>query len=303
MNGAGKRSLLAICIVFANVTEANDKHEFGGRIELGIESDSTIIIDEIDRVDATNNNANLLRLSLNYDYQYSEKDKFSGSVINIRKDFEKSNQFDSTLQIFSGSYSHEFANYSVGIRNQFIRSDLNTENFMNMEQYAPYVSFFVGRHWFVNLSYSFADKRIKTSDVRSAYNRELGVNLYYFLQGINHYVLFSTRYRDENARDDLFNYTSEQYRLSWVRKFHWGGLLHKLRLSTRFQRRDFNQKALPGTEDFRVDYQRQWEAQWETNINDNWLVAFTIRESEQDSNFIVAQYEQETRNLTLQYQF
>lgn len=299
----GKKRLILVGIIVSRGALAESKHQFDGVVELGVEQDSTVIVDEIDSIDTTTNNANLMRLNLNYDYQLNPDNKFALAATHIRKDFQQSDQFNSYLQIYSANYSHDFSRYSLGVRNQLIRSDLNSADFLDMEQYAPYVSFFLSKQWFVNLSYSFADKTIKTNRARSARSQDLMLDTYRFFSGINHYLLFSYRSREESAQDSVFNFSSVQFRVSWLKKLTLWGLPHKLRVSGRFQRRHFNDEVNPIIDAFRIDYLRQWQIEWETQVTDAWVLTATLRQSQQDSNFSVARYDQDTHNLTLQYHF
>ena len=172
-----------------------------------------------------------------------------------------------------------------------------------MEQVSPYVSFFIGRQWFVNMSYSYADKSIETNNDRSAHSTELSADVYRFIKGVNHYFFFGYRSRDENANSALFNYVSNQFRISWLKKFDFGGASHKLRVNWRYQLRNYNDEVHPDIDAFRRDNRRQWEAEWETSLTQSWIIKLNYRRNEQDSNLSAANYDQNTQGLTVQYHF
>lgn len=282
---------------------AESKFEFSGELGVGVEQESTQIIDLIDTVQNTDNAAFTWQINLNLDYEPTEKDKLTFSANHIDKDFREIDIFDSRLFIYSGSYSHEYEHFTAGIRSQLIRSELDGVDFLSMHQVSPYVSFFVGRKWFFNLSFNYADKTLETNPDRSALSREISGDVYHFFKGINHYVLFGYRARDENAESDLFNYQSNQIRVSWLKRFELGGKSHKVRLNWRYQKRDYDDVINPDIDDFRVDNRRQWEVQWESQLNDAWAVHFNYRRNEQDSSLNIASYDQNIHGVRLEYQF
>ena len=282
---------------------SNDPHSFDGRLGAGYESDSTVIVDAIDSMSDSANIARTWQVNLNYDYQHDEEDKLSLSLNHITRNFEDDNQFDSRLLILSGTYSHDYERHTVGVRNQLIRSTLSSEDFLNTEQISPYISFFIGRQWFLNVSFTYADKIIKTNNERSAISYEMSTDVYYFFKGVNHYLLFGYRSRDEEAKDDLFNYDSSQLRVSWLKKVHFWNMPQKFRLNWRYQNRTYEDVIHPDINAFREDNRRQWEAEWEMSISDDIKATFSYRRNEQDSNLATASYDQNTKGLTVQYHF
>ena len=120
---------------------------------------------------------------------------------------------------------------------------------------------------------------------------------------MNHYLLFGYRSRDENAEDDLFNYTSNQFRVSWLKKYDFWGASHKLRLNWRYQFRNYNDVIHPDIDAFREDDRRQWEVEWETTIAEDWELSLNYRRNEQDSTLNTASYDQNTQGLSVNYHF
>lgn len=282
---------------------AESKHKFSGELGIGVEQESTQIIDLIDTVQNADNSAVTVQFNLNFDFEPTDLDKLSLSANYIDKDFRQNNQFDSSLLITSFGYSREFKSYNLGVRNQLILSNLDGNRFLNMKQTSPYVSFFIGRKWFVNLSYIHADKNLQTNLERSAISQELSADMYHFFKGINHYLLFGLRARDENATSELFNYDATQFRISWLKKVELGGISHKIRLNWRYQQRDYDDVINPDIDDFRVDKRRQWDVQWESQISDDWAVLFNYRRNEQDSTLTTASYDQSIYGVRAEYQF
>lgn len=293
-------SLLLLQSASANTEE---KHRWEGRLEAGIENDSTVIIDELDSVVDDSSSSRLLRLHVNYRYTPDDTNEWLFSANAIRKNFRESNTFDSSLQIYSAGYSRDFEKLTAGLRSQAITSDLDGEGFLSMQQYSPYFSFFVGKQWFLNLALNITDKTIKTDRERSADGREFTLDGYHFLQGINHYLLFSVRSGKEEAENSLYSFTSGQFRVGWVKKLKWLDKAHKVRVNWRYLRRNYNQQLHPKLDEFRVDNRRQWDIEWETELTDNFILAASFRLNEQDSRLSSASYDQKISSVVLQYHF
>lgn len=285
------------------MAEQEDKHRWEGRIEAGVENDSTVIIDELDSVVDDSSSSRLLRMNLNYRFTPDENNEWLLSANLIRKNFNQSNTFDSSLQIYSAGYSHEFQQLTAGFRSQAISSDLNSQGFLSMQQYSPYFSFFIGKHWFMNLGINLTDKTIKSDADRSADGREFTLDAYRFLQGINHYLMFSYRSGKEEAVNPLFSNVSNQFRIGWVKKLRWLDKGHKVRINWRYLRRNYNDQIHPDIEAFRLDNRRQWEIEWETQFTEHFFAVANFRLNEQDSALPSASYDQKISSLVLQYQF
>lgn len=283
---------------------ANDSpHQWDGILDVGLENESTVIIDELDSTADESSSSRILRLNLNYQYTPDDKNEWLLAGNFIRKNFVASNEFDSTLHIYSASYSHKFEVFTLGARAQVIDSDLDSNSFLKINQITPYVSFFVGKQWFINMSMGVSDKTIVTDQRRSAISSELSVDSYRFIQGINHYLLFSYKSGAERAQDDLFSQSFNQLRVGWVKKLNWLDSNHKIRFNWRYLRRNYNDKINPEIETFRVDNRRQWELEWEVKLTSSVYLIANYQHNEQDSRLDVASYDQRNSSVALQYHF
>ncbi|WP_338290546.1 hypothetical protein [Planctobacterium marinum] len=293
-----------LLVLFSTVAEATESpHQWQGSASLGLENDSTVIIDELDTVVDEDSASNTVRLGVDYQYNPDDKNEWQFSGNYIVKNFSDSDDFDSALQIYSAAYSHEFERVTLGVRAQVIDSELNHEPFLKLQQLSPYVSFFIGKQWFVNFAIGFNDKRIETDSSRSAQGMQLNVDSYRFIQGINHYLLFSYKSGSENAEDPLFNQLFNQVRIGWVKKIRLFERVNKLRVNWRYLRRNYNDEIHPDIDGFRVDSRRQWEFEWELELNSSFLLGANYRLNEQDSNLGIARYDQHISSVSLEYRF
>ena len=291
-------------LLFTSINaQSAERHIFEGELEVGVEQDSTIIVDDIDSIDESSSDGYLLKAFINYEYNASVNDKINLSANYISKDFRENDTFDNELIILSANYNHDFQRFSVGARSQIVRSDLDGESFLNIEQFSPFVSFFVSKQWFLNLSATQINKSLPNNTERSADATELNADVYRFIKGIGHYFLFSYRTRNENAQEALFSFTSNQLRIGWTKKFQWLGMENRFRVNWRFQKRRYTDELHPDIDAFRIDNRRAWDFELESQFTDDWLLSLSHRRNEQQSSLISASYDQNTYGIFLRYQF
>ena len=292
---------IALSATIGHATE--QAHEWQGGLSVGLENDSTVIIDELDTVVDEDSTSRLLRFNIDYQYNPDDKNEWQFSGNYILKNFSDSDEFDSALLIYSAAYSHELERVTLGLRTQFIDSELNDAPFLKLHKYAPYVSFFIGKQWFVNVALGVNDKRVESDSGRSANGLDLSVDSYRFIQGINHYLLFSYKSGNENAEDPLYNQLFNQVRIGWVKKIRLFDRVNKLRINWRYLRRNYNDQIHPDINTFRVDNRRQWELEWELEFNANFLMNANYRLNKQSSNLDFARYDQHISSVSLEYRF
>lgn len=290
-------------MAFSGCSFGNEKLTFKGELELGFDEDSTVIIDDVDRIQNIAGFSRNFRLFGNFEYNPDEQTTFAVGYHNIVKDYHQDNDFDSRLHILSMSYSHDFEGFSAGVRSQGVRSDLASQKFLTMAQVSPYLSFFIGKQWYLNLSYRYAEKVLITSSARSGESHEVGADLYRFIQGINHYLLIDVDIKHENTNNALFHYDATQLRLGWVRKFDAWGKSQKLRLNWRYQRRKYDEVEHPDINEIRLDNRRHWEFNWELHLTTALQLNVKVHRNEQGSRLPGAIYDQTVKGLSLQYEF
>lgn len=302
---AGIKQIIGLALALPSLAaySAEAPHQWDGSLSIGLENDSTVIIDELDTVVDEDSVSRLMRINIDYQYQPDEKNEWQLSGNYIVKNLKESDQFDSALQIYSAAYSHESEQFTIGIRTQLIDSDLNDENFLRINQISPYISFFIGKQWFLNIALSFNNKSIENNVNRSANSLDLSVDSYRFIQGINNYLLFSYKTGNENAKDPLFSQVFNQVRVGWVRKLRILDRVNKLRINWRYLHRNYNEAVHPDIDTFRVDNRRQWELEWELELNPSFMVSANYRLNEQDSSLSLARYDQHISGVSLEYRF
>ncbi len=296
--------LFSVLVVLANHNAySKEVHSFNGAIELATENDSTVVVDEIDNVARDSSSSWKYKLNARYRYRPYEHTKASLSFTFSDKNYKQDDSFNSELRMFSASISREFEHFTLGLRAQDIDSKLGGQDFLTIEQVSPYLTFFLSKKWFVNLSYRHADKEIVSNSSRSGDSDLFNADLYFFQQGVRQFWIASVRHKSEQAQDPIFSYDLQQFRLVYSQRFDWWQWQHKLRLSWRFQERDYDSAINPDLNDFRRDIRRQWRFEWEAEFHEDWFLILELKRNDNNSNFTTSDYNQNVTGLALKYEF
>jgi hypothetical protein len=204
-------AVFTVSPVLANQQES--PHDWRIELETGIANDSVIVIDEIDNIADEGGDSAKLYFSSRYRYLASDAMQYSVAYSYSTKNYRHSSHLDTDLHILSGSFRHKWQRFSGGIRTHYIEAELGKKNFLQIKQVSPYVSFFVNKHLYMDVSYRIADKRIYTDSRRSGTSDQISADLYYFLQGTRHFWQLGSRYHREDTDAPEFTYDEQQLRL------------------------------------------------------------------------------------------
>lgn len=289
------------CLVLANQQES--PHDWRIELETGIANDSIIVVDEIDNIATEGGDSAKLYTSVRYRYLASDELQYSAAYSFSTKNYRHSSELDTKLHILSGSFRNKWQRFSGGIRAHYIEAELGNKDFLQIEQISPYVSFFLNKYWYMDLSYRRASKEIFTDEDRSGSSDMLSADVYYFLQGTRHYWQIGSNYRQEEADNAQFTYNEQQIRLSYLYTFPVFGWDHELKLSYHYQRRDYDELMDPEIADFRLDKRNEWEVELTSNFTGRFTTTLLYSRSENDSNNPHQVYQQNALSLMFNYHF
>lgn len=295
--------VLFICSFIACATEQDSPHDWRMEIQAGVANDSTIVIDEIDNIAAEGGDSARLYLSARYRYVASDNLQYSAAYSYSTKNYRHSSHLDTRLHILSGSFRHKWESFSGGLRAHVIEAQLGAQDFLRIRQLSPYVSFFLSKQLYTDISYRRAEKDILTESGRSGFSDMLSADVYYFLQGTQHYWQAGSRFTQEKTDNSQFSFNEQQWRLSYLFTFPVMDTRQELQLSWQHQRRDFQYAPDPVLEDFRLDKRDDIEAQLTSHFSENFTTTLLFSRTENDSNNPQQVYQQNALSLMFNYQF
>ncbi|XOV80311.1 MAG: surface lipoprotein assembly modifier [Aestuariibacter sp.] len=301
------RNIILVWLIFlpqqvlANQQES--PHDWRVELETGIANDSIIVVDEIDNITSEGGDSAKLYASARYRYLASDDMQYSAAYSFSTKNYRHSSELDTKLHILSGSFRHKWQRFSGGVRAHYIEAELGNKDFLQIEQVSPYVSFFLNKFWYMDLSYRRANKEVFTDEGRSGSSDMLSADIYYFLQGTRHYWQFGGKYRQEETDNAQFTYDEQQLHLSYLYTFPVYGWDHELKLAYLYQRRDYDEVVDPLITDFRLDKRDEWEVELTSNFTERFTTTLLYSRSENDSNNPQQIYQQNALSLMFNYHF
>lgn len=275
--------------------------EWSADIGLGYGYDSNVVIDDIDLDTSRGDKFVDLKLGGRLRFETANESVFSGSLTVNEKQYESFDQFDGRLSIVSLSQEREFSDKTLGLAVRYIDYRLDHDDFLTIVQVSPTLSWFPTRNTFLRFAYEFNDETFETSPGRDNKQHELGVTGYYFINGLQKYVIFKAEVSRDEADDDVFANDAYELRLSYRQKINLFTEQATLALTYRYQDRDYDEARNPVIDDFRHDERHRYEVALEQPITKSLSLAVRVSANDYGSNLESVDYSQQVYQLTLGY--
>lgn len=260
------RSLAALSLlVSAMAASAQDATQGGDEeravslsVGTGIEYDSNVAVLELDTSTDAGDRSLLLDAGVGYDkpdagrFDLQAGYDFSQS---LHDDFDA---FDVRIHRGSATLSYDLDRVDIGTTLQHAYAELDGNEFLTLQQFAPYVSKLVGRKLFLRFAYAHSDKDFAGNALRSATANALSADAYVFIDGLATYLVFGWRHDDENALGSQFDYRGDMVRAQLAKRLTAGDRELTLRTSVRIENRDYGSPT-PSIGAARRDDRRQLE--------------------------------------------
>ncbi len=282
---------------------AHAEGEFEANVGLLLGYDSNVAIDEID-VFTTNGDGFVtgrFRLAYTNDFNNDQSVKLSYNLSDKR--YRDNGQFDLQNQLASISYNIKYEEITFGLSYRYVDANLNSKQFLTLSQVNPSASWFISKQHYLRLAYTFHDKTLEYNSGRDANSHEFSANYYYFVNGFNSYFIVALKTREENAASDVFNYSAQQLRIAYQKRFDILDSPIKATINVQARRRDYNEAVNPLIQDYRLDknYSSSFSLEW--GLSEHWLVDWQIEYSDRQSNFDSVDFSQWLSTAGFEYRF
>lgn len=282
---------------------ANDKNPWQFSAELGIQSDSNVVVEDVDRDSATDNLAQHTRLSIGYNQKTDDKFEFGGTYSFVSKNYRSLDEFDTDMRMLNLKASKKFDKVKLGINAIHVEADLNDDAFVVYKQVVPNLSYFINKKNFIYLSYLLGQKEFEALTQRDADQGEFGLNYYHLIRGLNNYITAGFSYKDEDAEDNVYSYNQLELKLAYTYRTKIADYPSRLKLSYRYQRRDYDQQEHPVFNLFRLDKRNQLKFSTKVNLTERLYSEFEVTSNMVGSNLDVFEYDQTKVGLLIGYEF
>ena len=272
-------------------------------IEVGYGYDSNVSVDEVDLTTNIGDQYADLKLSGKVSYETKNDAEFSASLSLSEKLYDTFDRFDGSLALATLSASKDLDHAEIGLAARYIDYNLDGRDFLKLTQLSPSISWFPTRDSYIRLAYEYADEEYDRNNGRDNERHEISGAAYFFFNGLRHYVSLHAELAQEDADSDIFNNDAWLLRANYHRTLKLFSADAELKLSYRFQNREYDDSINPGIRDFREDDRHRYEVELEVPFKTRWAVIAEVIYNDYRSNLDSADYTQEVYQLTLKYEF
>lgn len=299
-----KKQMMLLPVLLVSATPlADEKSPWQFNLQFGIESDSNVVVEDVERNSAADSLSYQSRVSLGYNHKTKNKSEFGASYSFSRKDYNSLDSFDTDIHLVNLKASHKFKDAKVGINATRAKAYLDDDAFVVYEKVTPNVSYYFDKKNFIYLSYTLGEKTFEDLHERSADQQELGFNYYHLLQGLNHYLTAGLEYKDEDAEEHFYSYQQWQFKLSYNYRSRLFDMPTRLKLSYRYQDRDHDSDEHPLLGEFRQDERNQLKLNYRISLPNNFFSEIELTGNFNQSNLEAADYDQTKFGILIGYKF
>ncbi len=264
---------------------------WAAEVGIGVEYDSNISIEEVDRASSESDYALTLDASLEMRQDFNDTTELSLNYDYSQNSYNEFSQVDRQTHILGSDLSFKLGELDSGLSAYYINSRLDGSKFLELYRLSPSASGFLAKKWFARGAYVYVDKSIESSSERDATTHAVEGDVYYFRRGLRSYFNFGYRYKDEDAEADRLDYQSSSVKIRYVHRVEMLSRLAKFEISWRYEDRDYESET-PSIGEARADKRHRWRADMEMPLIGKSAVQVYYGYSDYDSNLPSSDYYQ-----------
>ncbi len=284
---------LAFCL-----QAAESDFKLDAELDLGMEYDSNLTVEELDRSTSTSDTALLLRGKLDGQWQASDKLSLRGGYSYLSRNYRDHSEFDLAIHQLYGDLSYEFEPATLGASHHYARARLDGSDLLDLHQTSLYASRLFDQRIFLRLAADFRDKQFDDRDARDAQSEGLSSDVYVFFNRARTYVSAGISGESEDAKGAEFDYDGWTLKSKVSHKFPLAEKTTQLSLAYRFEDRQYDHlHPLIGNE--RDDTRHTAKLEWEVGLNDHVAVISSLEYRDFHSNLESVDYTKNLASLAL----
>lgn len=276
---------------------------FGAELEASVGNESNVVVEEIDLSTTRGDSFFVVKAKGDIEYAFSSQHSASAGISYTDKNYFEADGFSLQTTLSSAGYKFKHADYTFSFDYRNASADLGGNDFLTLTHVSPAISFFLDKKNFLRLAYTNIDKELINNPTRDAKSDEIGVDYYYFLNGLSDYFISSVKLRQEDAGDPVFNFSSYQLRLAYKKRYSVSTYKLRLTIEGKYRERDFNDRLNPRINAFRADDRATFSLSNEAEIIDDLFWHVELSYVNNDSNLASASYSETSVASGISYQF
>ena len=284
-------NLVVVGTVSAQTSEKKAKNPFRVRASVGWEYDSNVSVDEVD-VDSTAGDSSIA-LAANLSYKNALTKDTSGSISYgfSQNDYSDFSAFDLRTQTLSGNLTHDFGKFKGGATLRHITADLDSEDFLTLDQVSLFANRFVNKTVYLHGEYTYTDKELDSFSGRDATKNAISTDVYFFLDGAKRFWVLGYKYEDEDANEAQFDRTIHSFKVRYNRRFSALGREMKAKFKGRYQLRDYD-SITPSIGEIRDEDRLRLGVELEIPLKNRFFMVLEYEYADFSSNLLSADYTQ-----------
>jgi hypothetical protein len=276
------------------------KSPFSVELTVGVEYDDTLAVLDLDQSTTQDDVRLLLGADFGYKHALSDSVEAKAGYSYSRSIHEAFSDFDIETHLVTGELKKDFGAFDAGAAYRFVSTQLGSDPFLELHQFAPYVYRLFGKTAFVRGGYTATRKLFKGRSDRDATTQDADINVYWFLDGIRRYVRVGYRFTAENTNEARFDHFGHTARLRFSQRFDLLGRNAAFKAGLRYEERNFR-SITPALGEERLDQRLSFDTSLEVDIARHWFVVARYRHGANSSNLATVDFNENRVSMTVGY--
>lgn len=273
---------LLACLPLAAEEKSDVAVDFSAGLEIGYKD--SVLVEELDLVTTLGDHFTRYKLKAEIEFAPDKNNEFAFSIGLTDRQYQDATDFDLQTLLATASYNYDFGDLKLGIDFRSADSELGGTDFLTLKHTEPYFTYFISRNHFLRGSYTTVDTELDNNQDRNSDADEYSLSYYYFINGLNHYVILGGKWREQDAEDDIYDFVSDVYRFSYIKRFEVFEQKFKFSTTYRYRERDYDSAVNPAISDFRFDEQDMINIVLSLEISDGLEIYTDFRYLDNTSN-------------------
>tara|TARA_R110002111_G_scaffold181195_2_gene246752 strand:+ start:658 stop:1626 length:969 start_codon:yes stop_codon:yes gene_type:complete len=298
---------------------ASEHAELNGHVEGGMEYDSNLTVDELNRSSDSSDEAWVYDAGLEAILKPTKALNLTMGYSLSGSRYQSNDEFDQDIHLASADLSFDFDPVTLGTSYHYSRATLASDPFLDFKRASVYLGSLVGEDVYVMASLQDKSKDFEEGNVRDADIRGVSVDAFFFFNEARSHLLIGVDGDQEDASADAYDNRLVRVRVSLAHKFQAAGRENRLRLKWRYENQEYDEVSIapsdpllnnPLTEDLqertsdqRIDKAYIVEAGWRVGLTEVLSLEPRISYGHYTSNVESANYDKTVAGVTLRAGF
>lgn len=295
------RFLLMLVLLPSTAWSQDREVDWSLDLEAGYGHDSNITVDDVDLTTESGDRFLDLGLSGVFGYELDDGLKLTGDFLFSEKQYRNIDDFDGRLSMLSLGLEKKLGRMDLDSSIRYIDYRLDGKGFLDLTQASVSASSFLSRRIYLRSTYEYSDESFNLDTERDNTQDRVSLRGYYFINGLQRYLLTRVTWASDDARDDLFDSRTREVAASYRQKGLLGDLPVTVEIGYRYTEREYGERLNVLVAGFRQDRRRRVEFRIDWQVTNRLSAEFHVFRNDYRSNLASADYDQGVGQVSLKY--